>query len=288
MAKITEHFDSMEALLATIESRPVNNAFASSKSSDKEKLSSRTGDDEFCGTKSFEEAVELMMHGWDEPLSKLKKEASKLQAKSNMKTSKYVPTSGVVGFAPIVPNAIMGLPNSMIHYNKTQQKVKAVTLVYGNHVNCGWTTDEIIKASVVALQIVNELELMGYRVKLAVEGYYGERGRNSARFVVDVKDWRQPIDLKKLAFPMVHPSMLRRIAFAWLETTPELSKDMVWGYGVPANNKNYESVVAELKRSKQLGENDFYLTPYMIKDCGHDVNKVMERAGMLDLRKAVS
>ena len=53
---------------------------------------------------------------------------------------------------------------------------------------------------------------------------------------VKLKDYRQPLNISKIAYPMAHVSMFRRHGFRWLETTPFIdSKDKAryWssGYG---------------------------------------------------------
>ena len=45
-----------------------------------------------------------------------------------------------------------------------------------------------------------------------------------------VKDYRQPMDLLKLSFPLTSPAMFRRFGFKWKETTP-FSTRTTSGYG---------------------------------------------------------
>ena len=284
MAYITERFPSIEALMRTLEERKENNP--AMKSAD----SSNTVSKEFCGTKNYKEAVELITHGWTEKLREIKEGFDKaVKVNSNTTASRPRPTTGIVGYAPCVPNAILGLPNSMIATEKVPQKIKAVTIVYNNSVSAGWSTGEIIECGIAVMKLVNKLELDGYRVKLTIEALATENGGDLAQCLVDVKDWRQPLDLTKLAFPMVHPSMLRRIMFRWLETVPNLTNTgYSCGYGQPKSSNDYDKVVKEYREKRKcLGETDYYLTSYMVKEEKHDIERIMKRAGMSALAKGV-
>ncbi len=71
-------------------------------------------------------------------------------------------------------------------------------------------------------------------------------------FIVTMKEFSQNLNLLKLAFPLIHPSMLRRISFRYLETMPAM-KDTNYtnGYGYPLTfhfgnngNKYYKALKA--------------------------------------------
>ena len=246
-----------------------------------------TASESFSGTKTYDEAVDLISNGWTEKLDEVKKKfnaAVKTNASASIEKAR--PTTGVVGYAPCVPNAIRGLPNSMIATEKVPSKVKAVSIVYGTSVSSDWTTEEMINCGIAVLKIVNSLELEGYRVKLVLEAYSCVGNKDTASMLVDVKDYRQPIDLKKLCFPIAHPSMLRRIVFRWLETVPSLTdKRLSSGYGITLSG-NYEKHKKQMQDAfKELGENDYYISSYMVKEQKYDTEKIMAKAGMSGLRK---
>lgn len=274
---VYEHFSSIEKLLKTISGRQNNEAMSGQNQSQKVGAE-RT---RFCGTESFEDAVSLMANGWDEKLADVKKKyevATKQNASGNV--SRIRPTSGVVGYAPLVPNAIRGLPNSMISSERVPQKVKCVSIYYASGVDAGWSQDSMIESGIAVLRIVNNLELKGYRVKLTLVAKSSEGGGERAILCVDMKDFRQQLDLKKLCFPLLHPSMLRRIAFRWLETVPSLtSKGFRGGYGSPFH-RDYELGKRVLVENGFLGKDDYYVTAYVCKECGYDIGKIMSRIGM--------
>ena len=50
---------------------------------------------------------------------------------------------------------------------------------------------------------------------------------------IKVKNSTEKLNISKLAFPLVHPSMLRRLLFRFLEVVPKASKKYVYAYGRP-------------------------------------------------------
>lgn len=59
----------------------------------------------------------------------------------------------------------------------------------------------------------------------------------SKRFAVKVcvKAANQRVNISKMAFMLVHPSMLRRLMFRWIETYPEVTSGFRHGYGRPSS-----------------------------------------------------
>ncbi|MBO5000565.1 MAG: hypothetical protein J6C58_07005, partial [Bacteroidaceae bacterium] len=151
---VYEGFESIHEFFHAIETRPVNSAFRGRS------CESHGNDKSFTMCSSWEEAVNLLNKGWDEPLNEIKKGVER-NFKSNTVREKNRPQTGVVGYAPCVPNAIMGLPNSMIMTEKTPTKIKAVTINYSMSVTAGITTNQLLKAGISLLNIINNLELAG-------------------------------------------------------------------------------------------------------------------------------
>jgi hypothetical protein len=58
-----------------------------------------------------------------------------------------------------------------------------------------------------------------------------------------VKNATEKLNLSKLAFPLVHPSMLRRLYLRWLEVFPGVPKSFVGGYGHPMSIDEMKDVV---------------------------------------------
>lgn len=276
MKYIHETFDSITKLLETINKRVPNSVFKGKA------LDSETGSQKFTGTKNYKEAEELLINGWDGPVKDIKAAQKALQVKSNVTTQKARPRSSVVGYAACVPAAILGLPESMIATEKVPNKVKAVTIVYANNANCGVNSDRFVKAGAAVLKLVNDLELKGYRVRLICEVFSAKASNETIVCRVTVKDWRQPLDLKKIAFPIAHASMLRRLGFRWLETVSGIEyKGWPSGYGYPLSNDLTCQQINELYRKNNLlNDNEYYINMKQVEADDYDTEAIAKSVGM--------
>lgn len=227
-----ERFDSINELLTTINSRKENSVFCDTY------LHSQGNDFRFTGTYNYKEAVNLLVNGWDKHLGQVKNELRIGNVKGRT-TSTRVKTD-FVGYAPCVPRAIQGLPDAMFNSQRVTKKAPTVSLVYCAEVCHKVKTDTIINTGIKLLKMVNILENMGIKVQLDLSFAVGaqERSINSNRQICGVKicmkRYRDKLDIKKMIFPLVHPSMLRRIFFKYLETAPSITNDyFASGYGTP-------------------------------------------------------
>lgn len=277
MAKfVFESFDSISQLLNVLETRKGNSIFGSYRESN------TVNRKDFYGTDSYNEAVTLARTGWAEPLDRLKEVAKASGIKTNVTSDKNRPATGIVGYAPCVPNAIRGLPNSMIMTERVPSKVKAVTIVYSPCDTSNAKTESYIKAGVAILGMVQQLELSGYRVRLQAEFKSSICDGEYTVARVTLKDWRQPIDLKKLTFPMANSGMQRRLGFRWLETVPTLT---VRGYrssygSTIAKRMDYEPQLALYEENGLLKGNEYFITKQLCEMENYDIDRIMARAKM--------
>jgi hypothetical protein len=79
---------------------------------------------------------------------------------------------------------------------------------------------------------------------------------------VQIKHWRQPSNPLKIAYPLLHPSYLRRNGARWLETHPEVVDRMFTkGYGIPIHYV-YENRQKRIEYYRKIGilkRNWFYM-----------------------------
>lgn len=259
---IKEHFDSIHQMIQVIESRPNNDVM-------KGQNSSHSGDEDFTGSKSYEEAKQLFENGYTDVLEKIKIGMASDIKRNQIERRRRV-TTGVVGYAPHVPNAILGVPNSMILTEAAPQKIKAISIVAGITENCGTDAKEFIRSGIAVLGVVNTLELQGYRVNLKVAFYCAECGNDRAFGTVSVKDYREHLDIQKLCFPLAHPSMFRRLGFKWLETCEGL-KESCWSGGYGCQICGSEEISKLF-----LKDNEFLINLAVTKKCNYDVDKIIE------------
>lgn len=246
-------YDTFEAFLCDLKA-PVNEYFKG------ETLASEDGDYSFTKTNNLQEAFDVLKTGYTDPLQKMQE--GKVNARQVSNVYRQQVRLHVCGVLPHIPNAILNLPLSMIDYYKQPQKSKVVTIVYNITVTAGTSTEETIKAGIKLLQLCKDVEASGYRLNLYItELCHVEEGTQDViGWMLKLKDSKQPFDILKLCFPLVHPSMLRRLSFAWLERSPLVySKRFVRGYGKATNFvKSREEIQEALQKCKLLSEQDYY------------------------------
>lgn len=230
-------YDNLNEFYKYICDTPFNDAFRWAKHSSVE------GSEYFTKTKNFDEAVDLFKNGWSDM-------AAMLNQKLKAETSKeFVGTTrkniyDVVGYQASVPRYLQGVPNSMVRSINVPVKNKVVTLVKSIDYAAMVDADTIVEESVKAMRIIKKLESQGMKVNLDIA--FGTKARG-CNFVgrIRVKSANERLNVSKLAFPLVHPSMLRRLIFRWIEVYPQITKDFVGGYGRPISTEDLQSVVNE-------------------------------------------
>lgn len=271
---VYEHFNSISSMINALRTRPENSVFKGKE------LSSKKNDYSFNLTHNLDEAFDLCQNGWDEKLNEVKAQfTAATRPNRNGAIDRRRTYNHVVGYAPNVPNAILGLPQSMITTDKQPQKVKVASIVYSPTGLCDVTADDLIKAGIIVLNIVNQLELNGIRVNLVLQPKGSSDDHQDTAMLVDVKSYRDPLDLRKLCFPLIHPSFFRRLGFRWLETVPGLTDtSYAWGYGHTTTGR--DGYKEELVKAGAISENDYYLSYYIIEQCKFDRDAVMKAAGI--------
>lgn len=265
---IKEHFKSLESLIDTMEDRPLNAAFKALNdipSSQRDESEKKTaGRAAWSGSYTYEETKNTLKTGYKDPLDQLKKAVLKTGQKDNYQRPRT--HTDFVGFAAHVPNTLMGLPQTMINRPKSQAKAKTIHLIYSFCAASTTTPDDLIKGGVNFISLANSLEKQGYRVKIDAI-FATMENKTAAAFTVNLKEYGQHMNLLKLAYPLIHPAMLRRLAFKWLETTPDLKdKSFIHGYGIPLNFSMGDNIERErefLTENEIIGRKDtFYCNVY--------------------------
>lgn len=170
------------------------------------------------GVKSYDEALEFMRTGYQPIVDKMSRE---LKATVGGESTRFGFVNDVHGFAPIVPLALRGVPNSMINMKMKPIKAKVVDIYYDSTFNSMTTNEEILECGRKILSVVMALEKQGYRFNLyAVQSYNGNSDKTADMLVVKVKSAEQPVDLKRISFPIAHTAFFRVIGFDWYSKVP--------------------------------------------------------------------
>lgn len=223
------------------------------------------GSYEFTQTHDFEEAYDLLKQGWEEGTKRLK---DKLETKVKSCSTKQKTIYDVAGFQCSVPRYLQGIPTNMINKKTVSQKNKVITInkniSYGAIVSVDKITEECAKV----LELINNLESNGCRVNLnIIVGTTVAHGHhNYADYAkICVKQASQRLNLKQVAFPVMHPSMLRRIFFALMERYEE-GYNFAIGYGRPLDS--IKDFPKEIFRA-----NEYYLPRFMKEKKITDIEK---------------
>ncbi len=247
-------FNSLGEFSDYIVNTPVNDAFKNMT------LSSEEASESFTKTESFEQAMQLFREGWSveaqDLVIKLAKAEKKAQAQSVNRRA-YDVAGGFVS----VPRYIQGKPNCMIRMKKQQVKQRVIDIYKSIDYSGSTEADTIIQESVKAMQIIKRVESMGYRVNLYIT-MGTQTFKNTYRTIVNVKikDASEKLNVSKLAFPLAHPSMLRRLMFRFTEVSPFTnSSRFVFGYGKVVKAQ-------DMRESLITGEGIYFLPSFIYCD----------------------
>lgn len=235
-------YEFSEYISNNTENEPFGAELADHKGADKSDsfyplASCRTSDyaKKFAGSNSYEEAIDLFKNGIPdkaEKLTNMLKAEEKMQPVQMMKR-----VNSIQGFQPVVPLYLMGVPNNMISMKMKPVKQKVVNLYTNVSYLASTTAEQIEQECIKKFRLISKLESQNYRVNLSLVfgtkvGYSGSNNINGVIVSIKLKKANERLNVSKLAFPLTHPSMERRLMFRFIETCPRIkSKRFLHGYG---------------------------------------------------------
>lgn len=204
-----EEFDSISELIKTTSDRPVKDNIPVELV-----VSNNPSLRPWYGCTNLTEAQNLLQNGVE---SDITTEYAKIAP--NLKSEKHFFKSDVIGFTPIVPNAIIGVPNSMLNRIKETIKDKIITIVYDAGISACVSKEEVIKRTKNLLKTILSLEKNGYHINLKVISIFVPKNyKNNKRLqclLVNLKRSDENLNMKKLTFPLSNVAYERVIAFDW-------------------------------------------------------------------------
>ena len=216
----------------------------------------------WCGVKNYEEALKLLSEGYQPIVEKLKAEI-KANVQGNAKRVSF--TNDIVGYAPVVPLAIMGVPNAMMNSYMKTIKAKVVDVYYDGVFGCGVSSDKIIATGSKIIAMILQLEQQGYRFNLYQVQSYSD-GTDCDMMTVKLKDAAQPLDLKRVSFPMTHTAFFRVIGFDWYSKTPRGKFRSAYGHAL-VNEGRVNKKIDEIAKT-MFGENAVYISGEQLRQEG--------------------
>lgn len=204
------------------------------------------------GVNSYKEALKVMNDGWAEEVKGLQETVNKVKT---MTKKRIAFMNDIQGFAPIVPLAILGVPNSMINMTMKPIKSKVISIYYNMTMPASNGACRFVEYGKKVVEAIVSLENSGYRVNLFCLQTYSDES-SSDILAIKVKGANQPIDLKRVCFPIMHAAMFRVIGFDWYSKFPKGTYRS--GYGTTlqraTNDKKAQEIVKEL-----FGKESVYL-----------------------------
>lgn len=169
------------------------------------------------GVDTYDEALEYLHNGYQPVVDDLK---SIIKAKVSGAGKRMTFKNNIVGYSPVVPLALKGVPNCMVDTQMKPIKTKVIDIYYEMSCNCGYDSDDIINAGKKLLGAIMELERQGYKFNLySVQAYADDKDIDI--LTVKIKSSNQPLDLKRISFPTTHTAFFRVIGFDWYSKTPK-------------------------------------------------------------------
>ena len=254
-----EHFDSAQEVARTCTTRQITSTLF-------DDMRERDINSWF-GVKSYDEALELLRNGYQPTVDAM---GGVFRASRNGVAKRITFQNEIQGFAPVVPLALKGVPNCMVNMTMKPIKAKVIDVCYDMTASCSVNSSDIIKAGQALLGTIVELEKQGYRFNIyAVQSYSDETSCDM--LAVKVKSSGQPLDLKRISFPLTHTAFFRVIGFDWYSKVPGGKHRSGYGHAL-----GYEINNAELQESaKQLfGKSAVYFSAANI--IGKDKESIKE------------
>lgn len=191
------------------------------------------------GCDSFDEALDMAVHGWAEGGETIERTRSYVRALNPIspKLQKY----GIAGSTPNVPRAIAGnVLNMRVPEPGKSRKRQIITIVYNMCENGGVNAEMITNKAAVTAALIDEIEAKGFAVEVistvVTTGYTYRRpvGQIKAYEFVRIKESHHPIDINRIAFGLGHAAMFRGLFFADMQRNPEF-KEIGEGLGSAAS-----------------------------------------------------
>lgn len=211
-----EHYSNIQDFLRTQESREYTNNAQTRR---------RYDDPSFTGVDSYDEALDLLVHGFSKPVKALNVKAS--DAGYTMRPS-IIPcyAGGTVNIA----KALTGNPLCFSRRKNVPHKTPIVKLLIDVGRPASVTAKDVEMFGQKLVGLIKGLEQSGRRVQIDIFATVAsDFDRPFKGFTLNVKKAEEVLDIKRIAFPLMHVAFQRVFKFDWYDRVPDAA--FVSGYG---------------------------------------------------------
>lgn len=227
-------FNSIQEFYDYIRDTPLNSTFSRGNY-----LASQKSRPSWCGTSSFEEATNLLKNGWTYGAQNLTQKLKVAEADKQVQTT-YRNILSMAGYQAIVPLYLNGVPNNMVNKKMVPVKQRVLTINKALSASASVSSETLMNESVKCFQIIKKIEASGIRVNLNLMISTGH-----VCVKIRLKSAGEKLNISKLAFPLVHTSMFRRLYFKFIETYPTIPRSYRNGYGRVPTEEEFKKVCAK-------------------------------------------
>ena len=224
-----------DSFLHDMQHKAVNTAHRGKEQS----LSTGHGRFEFTHTNTYDDAIELLTHGWTEGRSELARStefAKALTHQGNAPAWQHAPAGAI----PSVPAYCAGIAECMMTPagDEAERSTPIVTILVNIASAHTVKTSEMINRGAAIVALIDQIESSGQRVELIASEKIECKVNNAIMDArVKVKEAHEHVDLDRVAMAVAHPSMLRRFMF---RVTEFMLKKRNPYYGMPRDHEESE------------------------------------------------
>lgn len=207
-------------------------------------MSSTTSDREFTGTKTFDQARDLMVSGWSDPLPTIESIRDRVRERVGfIDGSQFQFDHATYGTRLDVSSFAIGSPLALLtaYEEPERRKTRFVRILVDTSVSWNVDKKDIQTRGAAIVALCDALNTLGYSTEVwATSNISADHGDKKApHFValVPVQGVGEPWDVRSAMFPLAHASFLRRIVFGMMESLNESERSrfrVPGAYGFPS------------------------------------------------------
>jgi hypothetical protein len=235
MAPIREHYDSWKDFVDAAESTNPDSYLNLSRAVDH-------GGNNWSGAASWDEAITLARHGWDEQRDRVAFISRNIRQEiaPRMQTN-YVSSYNVAGGTVSVGRMLSGNPRCMMRMDpiRTAKPGRVITILV-NVGALGFVSPEtIITRGTAICSLVECLTMMHHGTEIVVESTVSQMSGKMEMMTVTVRVKRanESLDMGRLMFALANPSTLRRLVFSRREQVGFVASG---GYGATEHSQTVD------------------------------------------------